>query len=131
MDNELCDVTYYQFCKKICEDLGIELTQKHKTYINQFPIKDGKRKIKSFYNAVIVDKVGNEYPYMISQLPTIRNEKRLIDFDYIYVIRAKDLDQIIKETGIKIKSEKCRISEGGGWYSNGTRYFYKEIYCEI
>ena len=63
--------------------------------------------------------------------PTIRNEEKLIDFDYIYVTRPKRLKQILKETGINLKSEKCNIYEGGGWYSQGTRYFYKDIYCEV
>jgi hypothetical protein len=35
------EVTYYQFCKTIAEDFGIELNQKHKTKFNQFPIKKG------------------------------------------------------------------------------------------
>ena len=127
----LCAVTYYDFCKKVCEDLGIELSKKNKMYFMQFPFKNGKRKINSFSDSVIVDKKGNEYPYMISQAPAIRNEERLIDFDYLYTIRSKGLEQIIQETGIKLKSEKCRICEGGGWYSNGTKYFYKDIYCEV
>ena len=127
----LCAVTSYDFCKRVCEDLGIKLSQKHKMYFMQFPFKNGKRKINSFSDSVIVDKKGNEYPYMISQAPAIRNEERLIDFDYLYTIRSKGLEKIIQETGIKLKSEKCRICEGGGWYSNGTKYFYKDIYCEV
>jgi hypothetical protein len=123
------DVTYYQFCKTIADDFGIELNQKHKTKFNQFPIKNGKRKINSFHDAIIVDKQGNEYPYMISQ--TIRNEEKLIDFDYLYVTRPKNLNQIIKETGVVLKSQYCKIYEGGGWYSYGTKYFYKDISCEV
>lgn len=123
------NVTYYQFCKTIAEDFNIELNQKHKTKLSQFPIKNEKRKINSFHDATIVDNQGNEYPYMLSKC--IRNEEKLIDFDYIYVIRPKDLTQIIKETGIVLKSESCRICEGGGWYSQGTKYFYKDISCEV
>jgi len=44
---------------------------------------------------------------------------------------TKTLTEIIKETGINLKSEGCNISEGGGWYSKGTRYYYKEFYIEI
>jgi hypothetical protein len=123
------EVTYYQFCKTIAEDFGIKLNQKHKTNFNQFPIKNGKRKINSFRDATIVDKQGNEYPYMISQ--TVRNEEKLIDFDYIYITRPKNLTQIIEETGVVLKSKSCKICEGGGWYSQGTKYFYKEISCEV
>jgi hypothetical protein len=121
------NVTYFQFCKTIAEDFSIELNQKHKTKFNQFPVKNGKRKINSFYDATIVDNQANEYPYMLSQ--TIRNEEKLIDFDYIYIIRAKPLEQIVEETGVILKSEHCKICEGGGWYSQGTRYFYKDISC--
>lgn len=123
------EVTYYQFCKTISEDFGIELNQKHKIFFNQFPIKNGKRKINSFHDAIIVDKDRNEYPYMINQ--TVRNEEKLLDFDYIYVTRPKGLNQIIEETGVKLKSKSCKICEGGGWYSKGTEYFYKDITCEV
>ena len=122
-------VTYYQFCKTIADDFKIELNQKNKTKLSQFPIKNNKRKIKSSYDAIIVDNKGNEYPYMLSQ--TIRNEQKLADFDYIYVIRPKSLEQIVKETGINLRSEECKICEGGGWYSKGVRYFYKGIFCQI
>lgn len=128
-NSKLMNVPYYQFCKTIVEDFGIELNQKHKTKFNQFPVKNGKRKINSFHDATIVDNQENEYPYMLSQ--TIRNEEKLIDFDYIYVTRPKDLKQIIEETGIVLKSQSCKICEGGGWYSQGTKYFYKDISCEV
>jgi len=123
------DVPFYQFRKTIAEDLNIDVNQKYKTYFIQFPIKNGKRKINSFRDAIIVDRNGNEYPYMLDK--TIRNEEKLIDFDYIYVIRPKNLDQLLKETGIKLRSKKCRIDEGGGWYSNGVRYYYKDFCCEV
>jgi len=123
------EVTYYQFCKIIANDFNIELNQKYITKLNQFPIKNGKRKINSTNNSIIVDVNGNEHPYMLSQ--TIRNEEKLIHFDYIYVIHQKGLEQILKEIGIKLKWEKCKICEGGGWHSQGIRYFYKDVYCEV
>jgi hypothetical protein len=123
------EVTYYQFCKTIAKDFGIELNKKYKTKFNQFPLINGKRKINSFHDAVIVDSKGNEYPYMISQ--TVRNEEKLIDFDYIYVTRPKNLNQITEETGVVLKSKSCKICEGGGWHSKGTEYFYKDISCEV
>ena len=122
------EVTYYQFCKTIAEDFGIELNQKYETKFNQFPIKNGKRKIRSFHDAIIVDKKGNEHSYMINQ--NVRNEEKLIDFDYIYITRTKTLKQIIEETGVVLSSTPCRICEGDGWYSQGTEYFYKEISCK-
>ena len=125
------EVTYYQFCKTIDDDFKIELNQKHRTKLSQFPIINGKRRISSFHDAIIVDADGNEYPYMLSQMPPIRNEEKLIDFDYIYITRAKGLEQILKETGVNLQSGKCRICEGGVWYSQGTKYFYKDISCEV
>lgn len=122
-------VTYYQFCKKICDDFNIELYYQHKTKLNQFPIKNGKRKINSYYDAIIVDNNGNEYPYMLDE--KIRNEEKLIDFNYIYINQPKRLEQILNEIGISLKTEKCKICEGSGWYTQGTRYFYKDIYCEF
>ena len=123
------EVTYFEFCKSIAEDFGIELMNKQKKYINQFPIKNGRRKINSFRDAVIVSKDGNEHPYMLST-SGVRNEKQLIDFDYIYIKRAKSLNQIVEEAGIALKSKPCKICEGSGFHSKGTRYFYKNIYCE-
>ena len=123
------EVTYYQFCKTIADDFKIELNQKHKTKFSEFPVKNGRRKISSFYDSTIVDASGNEYPYMLNQ--SMRNEEKLVDFDYIYFIRPKGLKQILEETGLNLKSEKCKISEGDGWYSQGTRYFYKDISCEV
>ncbi len=122
-------VSEYNFCNQIAKDFGIELHKKYKTKFNQFPIKNGKRKINSTYDAIIVNKEGNEYPYMLSQ--TIRNEEKLVDFDYIYVVRPKSLYEIVEETKVVLRSESCKISEGGGWYSKGTKYFYKDISCEI
>ena len=60
-----------------------------------------------------------------------RNEEKLTDFDYIYIIRAKQLEQILEETGLKLESKPCKICEGGGWYSKGRKYFYKDITCEL
>lgn len=123
------ETTYYNFCKTIADDFGIELYQKHKKYKKDFPLKDGKRKINSVSDSIIVDNDGNEHPYMLSN--NLRNESMLIDFDYIYVIRPKTLKQIIEETGVVLDSKPCKVCEGGGWYSDGTRYYYKDITCEI
>ena len=61
---------------------------------------------------------------------SIRSEEKLIEFDYIYTITTKSLQQIQDEIGIKLESEPCRICEGGGWYSKGFRFNYKDIYIE-
>jgi len=123
------ETTYSEFCDTIAKDYGIDRNQIHKTYFNQFPVKNGVRKINSYSNAVIVDKKGNEFPYMLSQYK--RNDEKLVDFDYIYTIRLKNLDEICKEANIELESKKCRICEGGGWTSQGCQYFYKDISCKI
>jgi hypothetical protein len=129
----MTEVNSYQFCKRIADDYQLELKEKYKTYQTQFPINKntGKRKINSSHNAIIVDKSGNEFPYMTSPHSNIRNEEKLIDFDYIYIERVKPIDQLEKEAQITISRKKCRICEGGGWTSEGTRFTYKDIYCEI
>ena len=123
------EVTYHEFCKTIADDFKIEFKQKHKTKASEFPVINGRRKIRSFYDSIIVDNNGNEYPYMLNQ--SMRNEEELVDFDHIYFIKPKGLNQILDETGVKLRSEQCKISEGGGWYSYGTKYYYKDIYCKI
>ena len=122
------ELSYYKFTETIAQDNSIDINIKVKTYFDQFKIKDGKRKINSSFYSVIVDKNGDEFPYMISN--TTRNEAKLIEFDYIYVVREKQLSEVLGECGLSLKTENCYIDEGNGWRSRGTRYFYKDIYCE-
>ena len=124
-----CQLSYFEFCKLIAQDFGISFIQKHKMYFRDFPIKNGKIKIKAPADSIIVnlDK-GEEYPYMLSE--KLRNEDKLLNFDYIYFIRAKPLEQILKEAHITLQYEPCKICEGGGWYRDGVRYFYRTFYCE-
>jgi len=115
-------------CELIAKKAGISAVEKLKINMQQYPFKKGIRKIKAPNDAIIVDNQGNEFPYMIGNF---RNDERLIDFDHIYVIRPKSLKKILKESGITIKSEFAKISEGGGWSSQGVRYFYEGFICEI
>lgn len=123
------EVSSYEFKQQIIKDYNLIPDKKHITRYNQFPMKNGKRKINSSQGAIIVDKDGNEYPYMLTN--NQRNEEKLKDFDHIYFMQHKTLDEIIKEAGITLKTEPCRICEGGGWYSNGNRYYYKDLTCEF
>ncbi len=122
-------IKYNTFCDVIAKDYNIDPQYKSIYSFNSFPLIDGKRKINARSNSIIVDKEGNEFPYILSKY--VRNEEKLLNFDYIYTIYYKTLDQILKEMPITLNSESCKICEGGGWYSTGTRYFYKDIYCEI
>lgn len=122
------EIRYIDLIETIAKDYNIELMQKEKTFYKDFPIKNGKRRIKSSCDAIIVDNDGNEHPYMITEQQ--RNNEKLERFNHIYVMRTKPLNQILQEAGITLKSEPCKICEGGGWYSKGKRVFYKEFYCE-
>lgn len=126
------ELSYREFCKEICIDFGIDPIKKIKRLKNDFKDKWGNFKVNSPNDSIIVDKDGNEFPYMKSMyLPSVRNEEKLIDFDYIYFLRPKTIGEIEVEAKIKIKYEPCKISEGGGWYSKGKKYFYKDICCEV
>ena len=122
------NVTVYNFIEEIAKDFNLDIDIKIITKYNQFPLKNGKRKISSSNDAIIVDKQENEFPYMLDQHN--RNNDKLINFDYIYVIRPKPLHLIIEQAGLKLRMEKCKICEGSGWYSWGTRYYYKDLICE-
>ena len=122
-------VTQSQFTDILCKDYNIDSQYKSITKFESFPVINGKRKINARYDSIIVDNDGNEFPYMLSKY--VRNEEKLLNFDYIYTIYYKTLDQILKEIPITLKTESCKICEGGGWYTNGIKYYYKDIYCEI
>ena len=124
-------VTYYEMTKQIAADYGLELNQKIETPVSKFPIKNGKPKIYATCDAVIIGSDGSEHPYMLRQFPGIRNDEKLVGAKYIYVMRPKNLQDLCKEAGIELKSSPCRVCEGGGWYSNGHAYYYKETYCEV
>ena len=124
-------VAVFEFLNEIAKDHNINPKVKIKDYKRSFKMVNGNLKIKAFSDSIIVDLNGNEFPYMLSVQPPIRNDEKLLDFDYIYRLTFKSLSELTKEAGIELKSEDCRICEGGGWYSHGTRYFYKEISCEI
>ena len=125
------ELTQYEFIQELAKDYNFELKQKHIYPFNQFPIVNGKRKISSRYDATIVDNNGNEYPYMCKDNPNQRNNEKLIDFNHLYVIRSKSLIQILQELNLNLKTQRCKICEGNGWYTIGTRYFYKDFTCEI
>jgi hypothetical protein len=118
-----------QFLAEICNDHNIDIMKKVINKYNDYPIVNNRRIIHASYSSVIVDRKGQEWPYMLTQ--SARNNDKLFEFDHIYTMYGKNLDEILKEINLTLKSEPCRICEGGGWYSQGTRWFYKDIYCEI
>ena len=122
-------VTQSQFTDILCKDYNIEQQYKYIREFNSFPIINGRRKINFYNDGIIVDRKGNEFPYMLSNY--VRNEEKLLDFVYIYCMRYKSLIDILQELNLVLKSEPCKICEGVGWYTNGIKYYYKDIYCEI
>jgi hypothetical protein len=121
-------VNYQTFIETIANDYNVSSTEEIKHYFSSFPIKNGKRKINASYDAIIVDREGNKFPYMLTK--SQRNADKLIDFDYISITRLKPLKVLLEEIGLILKSENCKICEGNGWYSQGTRYYYKELIYE-
>lgn len=125
-------VTYSHFCKVIAEDHGVDINTTFKKYYWEFEGEVGKKRINFWNTGIIVDREGNEFPYMLSPYPpAVRNTEKLKDFDYLYINTLKDLKTILKEADITIESKPCVKDEGGGWTSKGIHYFYKDIYCEV
>lgn len=122
-------VRYTDFIKQIAIDYNLTLEKEFK-----LKLPADKKAIKSFVRSVAhkvrVFDGQNEYPYM-DVLHSKRNEQALLSGIELRYVGEKALAEILKEADIKLITENCKISEGGGWYSNGTRYIYREIYCEI
>lgn len=127
--DEFAKLNENDMVKIIAEDYNISSKKKMKTYFNEFPIRKNKRRICGRYDSIIVDKDGDEFPYMSSK--NERNDDKLIEFDYIYNIVYKTLEDIINELNLHLKTEECKICESGGWFSIGMRYYYKNYYCDI
>lgn len=68
-----------QFIDILCKDYNIDSRYKSITKFESFPVINGKRKINARYDSIIVDKEGNEFPYILSTY--VRNEEKLLNFD--------------------------------------------------
>lgn len=125
------ELTEYELSRIIAQDFRIDTKKVIKRYSEDFreKTKTGNKCINSSSDSIIVDLEGNEFPYMLSN--NQRNDGRLLDFDYIYYIRSKGLLEVCKEAKINLKTQKCKICEGNGWYTQGQKYIYKNNYCEI
>jgi len=67
-----------------------------------------------------------EFPYMLSD--TQRNDEALVSAIELRVKDYKTLAYIKKETGVVFELSPCEICEGGGWYRNGTKITYQNIF---
>jgi len=121
-------VKYSDFKLKIADDFNVPFKREFK-----LKLPKDKKSMKLFTNGVarevrIFDGI-REYPYMLDL--TKRNDEMLIKGVELRHLGEKSLNEILKETGAIIKSKKCKVDEGQGCYSNGTKYSYKNIYCEV
>lgn len=122
-------ITKDQMIRSIATDYNLDPYTKIVQTFKSFPIVNGKKRISASFDSIIMGKDDIEHPYMLDQHK--RNEEKLIDFKYIYrIVLKSSLKSIADEAGIQLKSSKCKVCEGGGWYSHGTRYEYKDTYCE-
>lgn len=121
------ELSYRNFVKKIAEDFNLSPDKEYK-----LSLPADKKAFKNFvrgdaYRMRIFDGT-NEHPYMLENK---RNDEALAKGVELRYLGEKGLNTILEETGLKLKSENCRICEGGGWYSNGTKYFYKDYCVEV
>lgn len=123
-------VRYTEFTEEIAKDFGISI---QKEYVLQLPAD--KKTIKSFTisraNDVRIFDGVQEHPYIFNKPGTQRNEEALANGKELRYLGYKGLVEILEVAGNSVTTKSCRICEGGGWSSEGTRYMYKEIYCEI
>ena len=129
--NNMQEISNWDMTKLIASDYVIPLKFEQRIYHNQFPMKGGKRKIHARYDSIIVHSDGSRYPYMLPN--GSRNNDKLVEFDYICTIITKSLLTVVAvaETKHKFKYERCKLDEGGGCWSWGTRMYYKDYYTEF
>lgn len=109
---------------KIASEHGIKTTKRVVQSSSSF--KNNKISCKS--NSVIVDKNGEEHPYMLNEMQ--RNDSKLKDFDYIYTDVPKDIKQVAKEANVSLNEKSTKVDAGNGCFSHGKQYSYKDNYCD-
>ena len=121
-------VRYLDFVSEIAKDNAVKL-EKEVT----LSLPADRFTIRSFVarraHAVRVFDGEIEHSYMQTQ--NQRNEEALKKGVELRVLATKNLNEVLKEAKITLQSERCEVCEGGGWYSEGSRYFYKNIYTEF
>ena len=101
------------------------------------PLPNDTENIKKFTkrvaNQVLIFDGIKEHPYMLGKKASQakRNEEVFKTAIELRLYVDKTLEEIAKEVGVKLKKSKCKISEGGGWYSEGLRYSFNNYYTEI
>ena len=120
-------IGYDAMVLKIAQDAGIS---PYKEYTLKLPASRIaiKRFVVSVAGDVRIFDGQSEHPYM---LPKQRNDAMLMKGIELRRKGMKSLREIIKESGANVSSNSVQICEGGGWYSKGTRYEYKNFYTEV
>lgn len=132
----MTELTNYDFLKMLAVEYNIELKENRTLRMPANP-KLLKQFTMGHANSTFIFDGETEHPYMIGISETRynpkRNEEKLAIAKELRQLRFRRLDEVIKEAkdkGAVIKSAPCQISEGGGWHSSGTAYFYKDFYTE-
>ena len=128
-------VTYAHFVSTICEDFGV--SPEKKICIKSLTKPNIKQFVRGCASNVEIVTEEGVYPFMIDAISKNgktfrkRNDEKLKKATRLKKTRTKFLSEIIEELGLKLKSEKCRVCEGGGCYSEGERIYYKDLFIEV
>lgn len=122
------EVSSYAMTKLICDKFNLDISKEVSLKLPATP-KEIKNFSRGWANSVIIETTYGEFPYMLSK--HLRNDSKLLDGLKLKKTISKTLDEVCKEAGITLSFKKVKISEGGGWYSNGFRYFFDDVYCEL
>lgn len=87
-----------------------------------------KNFVRSIAYKVRIFDGEKELPYMVE---CRRNEEALKAGKELRATVARNLRDILTDSKAPFLMESCDISEGGGWYSSGTRYIYENFCCEV
>lgn len=122
------NVYYFDFINAIKADFNIVIDKEV-----TLKLPANKKNIKNFTRSMARDVRifdGNtEHPYMLTNGQ--RNEDILSIGKELRCTTQKRLHELITEYNLPVQSKPCRICEGNGWTSSGTRYIYKDLFIEL
>lgn len=120
-------LTCLKFVEMIAKDF--ELNPKKETVL-QMPSDKLARKrfVRGVAHEVRIFDGKQEHPYMIGCEK--RNEEAFSKAVELRYLAWKNIEEILGESGAQVKITKCKICEGGGWFTEGKRYIYKNFYME-
>jgi hypothetical protein len=122
------EVYYHVFLAKLCQDFDMITT---KELVLKLPADN--KKVKSFTTSrardVRIFDGQIEHPYMLNEYK--RNDEILSKGKELRYKTSKSLRELISEYNLPIQTKPCRICEGNGWTSSGTRYSYENMFIEI